>query len=132
MDRDDQEIRRLLATWMSATKAGDAETVLSLMTDDAVFLVTGRPPMVGKAAFAAAAQGQAAREAPRFDGRSEIRELRVLGEWAYMWTALTVTVTPPGGAAPMVRSGHTLTILRKVDGRWLLARDANMLAPSPQ
>jgi len=29
----------------------------------------------------------------------------------------------------MERAGHTLTVLRRVDGNWLLARDANMLAP---
>jgi hypothetical protein len=29
----------------------------------------------------------------------------------------------------MTRSGHTLSILRKQEGKWLLARDANMLAP---
>ena len=29
---------------------------------------------------------------------------------------------------PMTRAGHTLSILRKQDGRWLLARDANMLS----
>jgi hypothetical protein len=34
----------------------------------------------------------------RFDGTSDIRELRVLGEWAYMRTHITVTMTPPEGA----------------------------------
>jgi hypothetical protein len=29
----------------------------------------------------------------------------------------------------MKRAGHTLTIFHKEDGKWLLARDANMLAP---
>jgi hypothetical protein len=29
----------------------------------------------------------------------------------------------------MTRAGHTLSILMKQDGRWVLARDANMLAP---
>ena len=38
-------------------------------------------------------------------------------------------MTPPGGK-PMRRAGYTLTILRKeADGRWLLARDANLLTP---
>jgi ketosteroid isomerase-like protein len=40
---------------------------------------------------------------------------------------VTVTMTPPDGAA-VIRSGYTLTILRKeADGQWRLARDANML-----
>ena len=54
MTSDEQAIRQLVTTWMEATKRGDTATVLSLMTDDAVFLIAGREPMFGKAAFAAA------------------------------------------------------------------------------
>ena len=132
MQNDEQEIRRLVATWMAATKAGDVETVLGLMADDVVFLTPGRPPMVGKSTFAAAAKAPAGQEAPRFEGTSEIQEIRVLGEWAFMWTRLSVVVYPPGGAASLTRAGHTLSILRKQNGKWLLARDANMLAPVAQ
>jgi ketosteroid isomerase-like protein len=46
-----------------------------------------------------------------------------------MWTKLTVVITPPNDSPPVTRAGHTLSILRKQDGKWLLARDANMLAP---
>jgi uncharacterized protein (TIGR02246 family) len=128
MQADEQEIRQLVSTWMAATKAGDVETVLSLMSDDVVFLVPGRPPM-RKADFAAAAQAQESGEAPQFDGTSEIQEIKVLGDWAFMWTRLTVVATPPGSTQSMTRAGHTLSILQKEDGRWVLARDANMLAP---
>jgi uncharacterized protein (TIGR02246 family) len=127
MTNDEQEIRQLVATWIEATKAGDADTVLSLMTDDVVFLITGQPPMIGKAAFAAAMQAQSGQPPPQFDGKSEIQEIQVLGDWAYMWTRLTVIVTPPGGQ-PMTRAGHALSIMKKQNGKWLLARDANMLA----
>jgi uncharacterized protein (TIGR02246 family) len=128
MPDDEQEIRQLVSTWMAASKAGDVETVLSLMADDVVFLVPGQPVM-RKAGFAAAARAQAGPDAPRFDGSSEIQEIKVLGDWAFMWTRLTVVVTPPGGAQPMTRAGHTLTILKQQGGKWVLARDANMLAP---
>ena len=127
MNSDEQEIRQLVATWIEATKAGDTDRVLSLMTDDVVFLVPGHPPMVGKSAFAAAMRSQSAQGRPQFDGKSEIQELQVVGDWAYMWTKLTVIITPPGGA-PMTRAGHTLSVLKKQNGKWVLARDANMLA----
>jgi uncharacterized protein (TIGR02246 family) len=62
------------------------------------------------------------------DGTSDIRELQILGDWAFLRNYLDLTITPPGGAAPVRRSGYTLTILRKeLDGRWVLARDANLL-----
>jgi uncharacterized protein (TIGR02246 family) len=126
MSNDEQQIRQLVATWMTATKAGDVDAVLSLMTDDVVFLVSGRPEM-RKADFAAQARAQSWGEAPQFEGSSDIQEVQVIGDWAFMWSKLTVVVTPPGGAAPIKRAGPTLTIFKKVDGRWLLARDANLL-----
>jgi len=64
------------------------------------------------------------------DGRSEIHELCVFGDWAYLRNYVDMTATPLDGGAPVRRTGYTLTILRKeADGRWRLARDANLLAP---
>ena len=130
MTTDEQLIRDLVSTWMQATQAGDVDTVLRLMTDDVVFLVPGRPPM-DKAGFAAAARAQAQGQAPSFEGQSEIQEIQIAGEWAFMWTRLSVVATPPNGAPPIERAGHTLTVLRRDGGRWKLARDANLLAPVP-
>jgi len=128
MTADEREIRTLVATWMAATRAGDVDTVLGLMADDVVFLVPGREPMIGKDAYAAAAR-TVAQGGPLIDGRSDIREISVHGDVAFLWTHLEVDVTPPGGA-PMKRAGHTLTVLRRERGRWVLARDANLLAPA--
>ena len=120
---DERAIRSLIDTWMEASKAGDLKTVLSLMTDDVVFMVPGKEPF-GKAEFAATSEGM---KNLRVEGRSEIKELKLLGNWAYLRNHLQITVTPPNGQ-PMRRSGYTLTIVRKEpDGRWRLARDANLL-----
>jgi uncharacterized protein (TIGR02246 family) len=124
---DETAIREFVATWMDATRAGDTETVLGLMTDDVVFLVTGRPPF-GKREFEAAANAQAATPV-RFDGTSEIEEIRVMGDWAFLRSRLTVTATQPG-QPPVMRSGYTMSVLVRRDERWLLARDANLLAPA--
>ena len=129
MQNDDQAIRELIATWLRATKAGDTERVLSLMAEDAVFLVPGQPPMLGRAAFAAAQSGL---EQVDIDATSEIQEIKVLGEWAYLWTKLSVVMTPKKGGAPNKRAGYTLSILQKKAGSWVLFRDANMLAELPQ
>lgn len=126
MQSDEQAIRDLIATWLSASKAGDTEKVLSLMSDDVIFLVCGHAPMRGKAAFAAS---QAALKQVDIDATSEIQEIKMLGDWAYLWTHLSVVMTPKDGGAANKRAGNSLSILRKQDGVWLLIRDANMLAP---
>jgi len=123
MTDDERSIRELVATWMQASQAGDVQTVLGLMADDAVFMVPGREPF-GREAFAAMAESM---KGMRIEGTNEIRELRVLGDWAYLRSFLRVTATTPDGE-PMRRSGYTLTILRKEpNGKWVLARDANLL-----
>ncbi len=119
---DEAAIRDLVETWMAASKAGDIATVLDLMTDDVIFMVPGREPF-GKAAFAAASD---AMKNVRIDGKADIRELEVLGDWAYIRNYLEMTITP-NGREPVKRSGWTLTILRKEEGRWRLARDANLM-----
>jgi uncharacterized protein (TIGR02246 family) len=131
MENDEKEIRELVAKWMEATKAGDIDTVLSLMAEDVVFLLPEQRSMIGKSTFAEAARAMSASGAPQFDGKSEIQEIKVLGEWAFMWTKLTVVVTPPAGGQWMTRAGFTLSILKKENGRWVIARDANMLSAVP-
>lgn len=125
MQNDEQEIRQLVSTWMAATQSGDVESVLKLMTDDAVFLVAGQPPMT-KQDFAKAAQAQKNANL-KFSAENEVQELQVLADWAFMRQKLSVTIQMENQATPNVRSGHTLTLFHKQNGKWLLARDANML-----
>ena len=68
MRSDEEQIREVVTTWMSATKAGDLDTLLSLMAEDVVFLVPGQPPMVGKASFAALQKSQWTQGVPNFEG----------------------------------------------------------------
>jgi uncharacterized protein (TIGR02246 family) len=126
MPDDEWAIRELIQIWFAATQKGDIPTILGLMADDVVFMLPGQNPF-GKEAFAASFRQMAGL---RFETSSEIEEIKLLGDWAYLRNYLEVTMTPPGGGAPLRRSGHTLTILRKEpDGHWLVARDANLLVP---
>jgi uncharacterized protein (TIGR02246 family) len=124
MSEDEEKIRALVTTWMDATRRRDIETVLSLMTDDVVFLLPGR--VMHRSEFVESWRATPAGKAPQFDGHSEIEEIEVVGDRAFMRTRLTVAVTPPEGE-PFMKAGHTLSVLRKENGRWLLARDANLL-----
>jgi uncharacterized protein (TIGR02246 family) len=124
MSPDERAIRELVDNWMTASRAGDTETVLSLMAEDVVFMVPGREPF-GKQTFAANSRNM---DGMRLEGKADIRELNVLGDWAYLRNFIDLTITPPGGQ-PMHRSGYTLTVLRKQpDGKWVLARDANLVS----
>ena len=123
MSDDERAIRALVTAWMAASKAGDIQAVLGMMTDDVVFLVAGQPPF-GKQTFAST---MAAMSSMTFDGTNTIEEINVLGDWAYLRSHLDLTIAR-AGSKPVERSGHTLTILRKeADGLWRISRDANLL-----
>ncbi|MES2760374.1 MAG: SgcJ/EcaC family oxidoreductase [Pseudomonadota bacterium] len=128
MNPDEEAIRELIATWLRATRDGDVETVLDLMTPDAVFLVPGQPAMHGRDAFEKGLRGMLATHA--IESSSEIEEVVVAAhcDFAYTRTTLSVTITSKHGNLPLQRTGTTLSIWRKCeDGKWRLARDANLL-----
>src|SRR5215471_21065861 len=125
MNTDEQAIRDLVAKWINASMDGDVETILDLIAEDAVFHGAGREPF-GKEAFAQSFRRGL--EQVRMEVRSELSEVEVAGDLAYLRNHLWVTLTPRGGGVPMKRVGYALTILRKLtDGKWVLSRDANML-----
>jgi len=123
MANDEQTIRGLVNRWMTASKMGDLETLLNLMADDVIFMVPGKEPF-GKDEFAALNQSM---KNVHMEAKSEIKEIQVLGDWAWMRNHLEVMIKPLSGP-PVTRSGYTLTILKKKsDGEWRIARDANLL-----
>ncbi|MFL6672499.1 MAG: YybH family protein [Massilia sp.] len=126
MEKDEQAIRKLIETWLAATRAGDVDTVLSLTTPDVVFLAPGQPPMQGQAAFGEALRAVLGKHV--IESTSDIEEIVVSGDMAYCRSRLSMTVTSKHNNTPMARTGHTLSILRRdEDGNWRLARDANMI-----
>jgi uncharacterized protein (TIGR02246 family) len=130
MTADEQQIRQLVADWMAAMRAGEVDRVLDLMTEDAIFLTPGSSPMT-KADFAIASRAQAL-SGIALEGKNEIKEIQVCGDWAFMWSYLSVSIKPFDQGKPIERAGHTLSVFNKQNGHWLLARDANLLAPAKQ
>lgn len=122
----EQAIREWLDAWLRASAAGDYKTMLPMLADDMVFLVPGAPPF-GKKEFQAAWEGPM--KGARIESHAELEECVVAGDMAVTRTRLSVTITTAGGEVTRAK-GYTLSMFREgTDGRWLLARDANLLTP---
>jgi uncharacterized protein (TIGR02246 family) len=119
---DEQSIRELVHAWTNANEVGDVATMLSLVTDDVVFMVPGCEPL-GREFLEAALP---VTSSVQVEGINEIVELQVLRGWAFTRNQIDVTVTSAGGEAVHL-IGCILALFRQeADGRWRLARHANM------
>lgn len=123
----ERAIREVHSAWIHAVNAGDLARLLSLMADDVVFLNPGRSAL-GRDGFSA--NFSAAHEQVRIRCISELEEVVIVGEVAYTRSRDSLTVSPRAGGEESRLAGDRMTIYRKQpDGRWLLARDANVLSP---
>ena len=128
MKSQEDEVRAVHVAWIEAVNAGELARLLTLMSDDAVFLAPGREP-VGRARFAV--DFAAAHEKLRIRCVSELREVVVAGTIAHAWSRDVVSVAPREGGESTELAGSRLTVYRReADGRWLLARDAHTLTPA--
>src|SRR5690242_1444181 len=98
-----------------------------MMTDDAVFLNPGED-CIGREGFST--KFSAAHQQLRIGCVSALVEVMVVGEVAYTRSRDLLSVSPLSGGEESRLAGDRMTIYRKQpDGRWLLARDANVLSP---
>jgi uncharacterized protein (TIGR02246 family) len=122
---DTRQIRQLVDSWIAASKAHNLPALMGMMTDDVVFMTPGRAPF-GKAEFAADVERT---KGIAIDARAEVQEIEVFGPRAYVRNHVRVELTSPGQAPKRV-SGYAMSVLRKeADGRWRIARDANLVMP---
>ena len=122
-----EEIVRVMEEWRRLTEKGDLEGVLGLMTEDAVFLTPGNPPMDRKA-FAGGFRLWS--EKMRIQTTAEVREVRAQGDMGYAWSHLAVVMIDEESGRRSERAGFVLSVFRRESGAWLLARDANLLMPA--
>ena len=125
VQNDEQAIRESVDTWLEASKKHDLTTLLGLLDDDVLFITPGKEPF-GKEEFAAS---NSEMQDVQMEAAIDIKELKVLGEWAWMRSFLNVSFKPVEGDATKL-SGHILTIFRKTaEGKWVIHRDANFVMP---
>jgi uncharacterized protein (TIGR02246 family) len=122
---DEEAIRGLVDKWLSASEKGDLPTILDLMADDVIFMVPDKEPF-GKEQFS---RNYEDTKGGTMKTESDIQEIKIIGDWAWMRNFLRVTFTDANGKSAK-HSGYVLTILNKrPDGSWVIARDANLLTP---
>lgn len=135
IDPDLAAIRELHQKDMEAAKAGDFETLRSLMTDDAVVIPPAGKVLQGKTAidenFAAMKNATAGVEVLEYT--LDFKEVKILGGYAYEWGEIRGTMRKRGNATAETLTFKVMRILQKQsNGAWKIHRtiwnnnDANL------
>ena len=116
----------------AAAIAGDAESFVALITDDAVFMPPNEPPVTGKEAIRSWLQDFF--DQFTIEYTPSFGEIVVAGDWAFESYSWTWTLTPVAGGEPISDSMKCVHIYqRQPDGSWKIARDIwNSDNPPPE
>lgn len=126
MATDEQEIRTVHSNWIDAVNAGDLARLLTLVTEDVVFLAPGQAPS-DREGFSS--NFTTAHQHMRICCASELEEVVIAGEAAWTRSRDALSVTSRAGGKTAHLAGYRLTVYRKQgDGRWLLSRDVHTLS----
>ena len=119
---DRTKIEAVLSTYENALNASDASAVMTLYTDDGVFMPQHSAPNVGKEAVRAAYDGVF--QAIKLDIEFTVDEvLQVSPDWAFARTRSrgSVTINATGDKGP--EANQELFVFQKQDdGNWKIAR----------
>lgn len=114
------ELAQVSAAWAREWEAKNLESVLSLYTDDAVFMDATGSRVMGKAAL----QRFFATVLHQYTAHPMLRSVKngSSGDLGYDWGDYTETVVPVADPAHAIKTqGTYLLILREVGKRWLIA-----------
>lgn len=115
--------RELHESYENAINSNNLDSLLSMLTDDVVYLSPHEPAVVGKAAVRS--WGEAYLGAYRIHWDKTTVEFRLAGDWAIERYAYKESDQPKAGGPLLTDTGKGLNIYHHdADGKWRVARDA--------
>jgi uncharacterized protein (TIGR02246 family) len=134
-EEDRKAIADLQRRDIEANMALDTEKVLALRTDDVVYLVPGRAPLVGQDAvrkYLGEIRGQLANW-DMLAYEESWQEVQVVGDFAFEWGTVNIRARQEGERRESAAVRNVMQVLRRQpDGDWKIARAVwNIQSPQP-
>lgn len=124
-EEDRKAIAELQRRDIEANMALDTEKLLALRTDDVVYLVPGRAPLVGQDAlrkYLGEIRGQLA-DWDMLAYEENWQEVRVVGDFAYEWGTVNIRARQEGEKRESEALRNVMQVLRRQpDGDWKISR----------
>lgn len=113
----------LRSEFEEAFSAGEAATMASQFTQDAIYAQPGAPPVTGRSEIRSSLE----EEGPPEGATVSIQPTRtqvISADWAYEMGVSTVSFTPEGADQAQETSNTYLVVLHRTDDGWKLAAEA--------
>lgn len=131
-EKDRVSIAELLRKHDATLESGDTQGLFALMTDDYVEMAAGTPPLEGKDAARKSLDEFLARNLMT-TFKSDIRDIRVSGDWAYVRADNAQLVTQKSdGIARAINGKQMLLLHREKDGSWKIRTNMWNLSGPPK
>ena len=122
-------IRQLVEDWHDGWLTGDPETLLALLSDEPVLIMSSEDPIIGKEAIRELYQyvfeNYTFASDENYTRTSDVEqmEVEVDGDLGYIWSKYTNTETPKAGGETIEDHGQAVSIVRRQhDGSWKFSR----------
>jgi len=134
-EEDQKAIADLQRRDIEANMALDTEKLLALRTDDVVYLVPGRAPLVGQDAvrkYLGEISGQLANW-DMLAYEENWQEVQVVGDFAFEWGTVNIRAMQEGEKRESAALRNVMQVLRRQpDGDWKISRAVwNIQSPQP-
>ena len=109
--------------YTAAINSNNVDSMMTMFTDDVIFLTAHSAPVIGKAAVRSWIEGYVGAYTTHWDKTAN--EFVVSGDYAYERYTYKSTDTPKAGGAVVEDTGWGVIVWhRDADGKWRVARDA--------
>ncbi|PYT03613.1 MAG: hypothetical protein DMF60_17810 [Acidobacteria bacterium] len=123
------EIEAFVAASQSVLARKDFDAAVSMMTDDVVLLTSTGAPVVGRESVRHLYAGMFGKFSVQHAASSADFSVEVLGDVALVSGNDSAIATPIDGGPPIALRGPAVSVFRRMDGTWKLARSLNLMAP---
>ena len=135
LEEDQKAIAELQRRDIEANMALDTEKLLALRTDDVVYLVPGRAPLVGQDAVRKYL-GEIRAQLANWDMlayEESWQEVQVVGDFAFEWGTVNIRARQEGEKRESAAVRNIMQVLRRQpDGDWKISRAIwNIQSPPP-
>lgn len=117
-----ERIEAVIARWQDAVTEKNLQALEDMITDDAVFVASTAPPLVGRKEITTHYREYF----EKFDIRDIVEdphpEMALMGENAVVLTADQAVLTPLDGTPPLTLRMRSMTLFREENGLWKISR----------